>query len=165
MKHNQKKSIFQQIKEHPIHSFGQFLKMIGLVIVSVLSFLFSVGYPILMVMYSVIIIALVILNLPIIALVWWKYLIAFILGQGALRLISLVLGGVMTKLQQNLLVSLFGHTANQNEGGGVPMVCVSSFDPKESELLELERKFNANIISEDEFERHKLSIKSKHNQK
>ena len=150
-------SFLQGIKEHPVRSFGQLIKILLLVIVTVLAFLIGAGFPLLIIIYlgAVVVTALYKGDF------WqeWKgYVLAAFVGAGAIWLLSVIFGGLLAALRENLLVSAFGRPANENEGGKVPSFCEKPFDPKETALLELERKYNANLLSKEEYERQKKDI-------
>ena len=115
------RELLGQIKEHPAHSFGQLIKIIFLIIVSLLSFLFGIGVYLLMAVY-------------------------------------IALLGLLAKVREDLLVSAFGQTSENDSGGAVPQACIKPFDPKETALLELQQKFDANVITEEEYEKQKKEI-------
>lgn len=150
-------SFLQGIKEHPVRSFGQLIKILLIVITVVLSFLIGAGFPLLIIFYlgAVVVTALYKGNF---IQEWKGYVLAAFVGAGAIWLLSVIIGGLLAALRENLLVSAFGRPANENEGGKVPSFCEKPFDPKETALLELERKYNANLLSKEDYERQKKDI-------
>ncbi len=156
-----KRSAFARIREHPVRSLGQLVKLLLLAAVTAAEFLSGIGFPLLIIAYLAVIIALAVTNIAEIGRTWWIYLIAAAGGTLAARLLSLLLRGLLAAARQNLLVSAFGRPAGEAEGGAVPSVCAKPFDPAESALLELERQYNANLISKDEYERRRNEIKTK----
>ena len=155
------KSVFERIKENPIRSVKQFFSVIILVIVTVLMFLTGVGAPLLMVIYVAAVIVAALLNLLTIGATWWMYLLAAVIGCIVIRAVSFVLNRLLASLQQKLLVSAFGYAYDENEGGAVPASCVKPFDPTEKALNELELKYEANSITQEEYERRKAEILNK----
>lgn len=153
-------SFLQGIKEHPVRSFGQLIKILLIVITAVLSFLIGAGFPLLIIIY---------LAAVVVAALykgdfwqeWKEYVLAAVIGAGAIWLLSVIFGGALAALRENLLVSAFGKPADENEGGKVPSFCEKPFDPKETALLELERQYNANLLSKEEYERQKKDILEK----
>lgn len=154
----EKFSLLQKIKEHPVHSLGQLIKIVLIAIMSALWFIFGVLAPILMLIYIAGVVVLAVIKWDNIASLWWVFLAAALGGCLVIKLVCFILSGLFAKLRQDLLVSAFGVTAEENQGGNVPMSCSSSFNPVESELLELERKFNANLITAEEYEGQKQYI-------
>ena len=153
-------SFLQGIKEHPVRSFGQLIKILLIVITVVLSFLIGAGFPLLIIFYlgAVVVTALYKGNF---IQEWKGYVLAAFVGAGAIWLLSVIIGGLLAALRENLLVSAFGKPADENEGGKVPSFCEKPFDPKETALLELERQYNANLLSKEEYERQKKDILEK----
>ena len=152
------KNIFKKIKENQIKSAAQGLSVVLLVIVTVLVFLTSVGRPLLNVLYIIVLIIIGLINLPALAVTWWIYLAAAVIGTAVINLLSMALSGVLAAAQQDLLVSAFGYTSDENDGGAVPVSCVKPFDPKEKALNELELKYNTNSITEAEYIKKKEEI-------
>ena len=149
-------SFLQGIKEHPVRSFGQLIKILLIVITAVLSFLIGAGFPLLIIFY----LAAVVVTALYKGDFWqeWKgYVLAAVIGAGAIWLLSVIFGGILAALRENLLVS-FAKPADENEGGKVPSFCEKPFDPTETALLELERQYNANLLSKEEYERQKNDI-------
>lgn len=150
-------SFLQGIKEHPVRSFGQLIKILLLVIVTVLSFLIGAGFPLLIIIYLAAVVVTALYRGDFLQ-EWKGYILAVVIGAGAIWLLSFILGGVLSALRENLLVSAFGKPADENEGGKVPSFCEKPFDPTETALLELERQYNANLLSKEEYERQKKDI-------
>ena len=151
-------NIFRKIKENPVRSAAQFFGILLLLIVTAAVFLTSVGRPLLNAVYVLILIVAALINLPSLAVSWWIYAIALVGGLAVLNLLSAVLSGVLATVQQELMVKLFGHTADENEGGAVPAFCAKPFDPVEKALNELEMKFETNSVTEEEYIRLKEQI-------
>lgn len=150
-------SFLQGIKEHPVRSFGQLIKVLLLIIVTVLSFLIGAGAPLLIIIYLAAVVVTALYKGDFMQ-EWKGYVLAAAAGAGVIWLLSVIFGGLLAAFRENLLVSAFGKPADENEGGKVPSFCEKPFDPKETALLELERKYNANLLSREEYERQKKDI-------
>lgn len=157
-------SFLHSIREHPVRSFGQLIKILLLVIVTVLAFLIGAGAPLLIIIYLAAV-AITALFKGDLMQEWKGYVLAAVIGAGAIWLLSVIFGGLLSALRENLLVSAFGKPANESEGGKVPSFCEKPFDPTETALLELERKYNANLLSKEEYERQKKDILARPNYK
>lgn len=152
------RELLGQIKEHPAHSFGQLIKIIFLIIVSLLSFLFGIGVYLLMVVYIALLVLHALKNIGGLRIGWWKYLAAAVVGCGLIKLLGVILSGLLAKVREDLLVSAFGQTSENDSGGAVPQACIKPFDTKETALLELRQKFDVNVITEEEYEKQKKEI-------
>lgn len=85
------------------------------------------------------------------------YLIIAGAGYIVLLLVSFLCRGVLTAVRNELMTRLFGQTSEASPEE-VPSFCARPFDPKETALLELERRYASNAVSEEEYEREKRRI-------
>lgn len=91
------------------------------------------------------------------------YLIIAGAGYIVLLLISFLCRGVLTAVRNELMTRLFGQTSEASPEE-VPSFCARPFDPKETALLELERRYASNALTEEEYEKEKRRILSNESQ-
>ena len=140
---------------------GLMVKIFNILLLAILAavmFLMTIGRPLVNIIYVLVIAVVVIMNLSTVKNTWWQYLLALAAGLAAINLVSAALGSVVTALWNDQLARTFGHPADENEGGAVPVSCAKPFDPVEKALNELEQEFERNAITEDEYLKRKEKI-------
>ncbi|MBQ8780365.1 MAG: hypothetical protein IJZ72_01625 [Oscillospiraceae bacterium] len=134
----------------------QVFNILLLAVLAVVMFLTTIGRPLANIVYVLAVVLFFAVKGAFSS--WLFYLILLAGGLAVLNLVGMAFGGVITSLWNSQLARTFGHPADENEGGAVPVSCAKPFDPTEKALNQLELEFERNAVTEEEYLKRKDEI-------